>query len=275
MRNRLFVLDLGRMELDNAVIFGDLAEADPESSGRMICPILGYLIEEMDGRTLYDTGCHPAAMNDNGRWSESFKRSYPWFAGPDGEDCHLPNRLEQLGVGPDDIDRVVLSHMHSDHAGCVEFFEKSRIIVHRAERDTALAYHARRDPDSSYAWKDTAQWLTKELEWCLVEEEDTEIRLTNSITLLNWNAGHAAGMLGLSICMPETGHVILASDAVFTLENFGPPYRPAGYSLSPSRAAGTVSKIRQRAQQLQAQVWCGHDMKQFRTLRTSTTGWYE
>jgi glyoxylase-like metal-dependent hydrolase (beta-lactamase superfamily II) len=69
--------------------------------------------------------------------------------------------------------------------------------------------------------------------------------------------------------------VILASDAIFTLENFGPPARPAGYPLSPANAARTVEKIRARAECLEAQVWCGHDMKQFTNLRHSTEGWYE
>ena len=50
----------------------------------------------------------------------------------------------------------------SRHAGCVEFFRKSQVIVHRAELDVALAYHQRRDPDSPYAWKDVDQWLLGE-----------------------------------------------------------------------------------------------------------------
>ena len=124
MRNRLFVLDLGRMRMARRSFFGDLAEGDPSATEMVTFPILAYLIEGPDGRVLYDTGCHPDGMKPQGRWSGSFKRGFPWSAGPDGEACHLPNRLEQLGLGPDDIKHVVLSHMHSDHAGCVEFFRK-------------------------------------------------------------------------------------------------------------------------------------------------------
>ena len=69
--------------------------------------------------------------------------------------------------------------------------------------------------------------------------------------------------------------MILASDAIFTMENFGPPPRPAGYPVSPVAAARTVEAIRARAERLNAQVWCGHDMNQFMTLRTSAEGWYE
>ena len=275
MRNRLFVLDLGRMRMARRSFFGDLAEDDAFATEMVTFPILAYLMEGPDGRVLYDTGCHPDAMEPQGRWSDSFKRRFPWSAGPDGEACHLPNRLEQLGLGPGDIKHVVLSHMHSDHAGCVEFFRKSQVIVHRAEVDVALAYHERRDQDSSYAWKDTDQWLRQDINWRFVEDHEKELSLTETIALLNWGAGHAAGMLGLDVSLDETGHVVLASDAIFTMENFGPPARPAGYPVSAVNAARTVEEIRVRAERLNAQVWCGHDMNQFMTLRKSTEGWYE
>lgn len=275
MRNKLFVLDLGRMRMARESFFGDLAADDPAAADMVTFPISAYLIRGPDGPVLFDTGCHPDAMKPGGRWSEEFQSQFPWEPGPDGEACQLPNRLEQLGLGPDDIERVVLSHMHSDHAGCVEFFRKSQVIVHRAEFDLAHAYHRRRDADSSYAWKDVAQWLKLDLNWRFVEEHEKELALTDTITLLNWGAGHAAGMLGLDVALDDTGRVILASDAVFTLENFGPPPRPAGYPVSAANAACTVEQIRARAERLDAQVWCGHDMTQFLSLRLSTDGWYE
>ncbi len=275
MRNRLFVLDLGRMRMARRSFLGDLANDDPAAAEMVTFPVSAYLIDGPEGRILYDTGCHPEAMTPDGRWSGSFQADFPWEPGPDGEACQLPNRLEQLGLGPDDIRHVVLSHMHSDHAGCVEFFRKSQIIVHRAEMDLARAYHRRRDPDSSYAWKDVAQWLALDLDWRFVEDHERELVLSEAITLLNWGAGHSAGMLGLEVDLEETGAVILASDAVFTLENFGPPARPSGYPLAPGKAARTVETIRTRARRLNAKVWCGHDMAQFMNLRHSTEGCYE
>ena len=275
MHNRLFVLDLGRMRMARRSFFGDLADDDPAAAEMVTFPISAYLIEGPAGRILYDTGCHPDAMKPNGRWSETFQDEFPWSPGPDGEACQLPNRLEQLGLGPDDIAQVVLSHLHSDHAGCVEFFRASQVIVHRAEFELARACHARRDADSSYAWRDAEQWFQQDMAWRFVEEDETALALSEQVTLLNWGAGHAAGMLGLDVALAETGHVILASDAIFTLENYGPPTRPPGYPQSPPGAARTVEAIRARARRLEAQVWCGHDMAQFLNLRRSTEGWYE
>ena len=69
--------------------------------------------------------------------------------------------------------------------------------------------------------------------------------------------------------------VILASDAIFTMENLGPPARPTGYPVSAVDAARTVEEIRAHAERLNARVWRGHDMNQFMSLRNSTQGWYE
>lgn len=275
MRNKLFVLDLGRMHMARESFFGDLAQNDPLAKDIVEFPISAYLMEGSGGRILYDSGCHPDAMKPDGRWSEPFQARFPWSAGPDGEACHLPNRLEQLGLGPDDINHVILSHMHSDHAGCVEFFRKSQVIVHRNEFDVALAYQKRRDPDSSYAWRDFEQWMNRDMNWRFVEDHEKELSLSEHVTLLNWGAGHAAGMLGLDISLDETGHIILASDAILTMENYGPPARPAGYHVSAANAARTVEEIWTRSKRLSAQVWCGHDMTQFMGLRHSTEGWYE
>jgi len=263
------------MHMARSSFFGDLAKNDPLGKETVEFPISAYLLEGPEGCILYDSGCHPDAMKPQGRWSESFQSRFPWSGGVAGEACHLPNRLEQLGLGPDDIDHVVLSHMHSDHAGCVEFFQKSQVIVHQNEYDLALEFHKRRDPDSSYAWRDTEQWVNQDMNWRFIEAFEKELPLTENATLLNWGAGHSAGMLGLDVSLDEAGHIILASDAVFTIENFGPPPRPAGFSVSATNAARTVEEIQAHAERISARVWCGHDMTQFMGLRHSTEGWYE
>jgi len=130
-------------------------------------------------------------------------------------------------------------------------------------------------PDISYAWKDAEQWFRQDMNWRFVEDHEKELSLTETITLLNWGAGHAAGMLELDLSLDETDHVILASDAILSMENFGPPVRPAGYPVSAANAARTIEEIRARAKRLNAPVWCGHDMNQFMNLRHSTEGWYE
>ncbi len=272
MRDKLFLLDLGRMHMERSSFLGDLSQDDPIANDMVEFPISACLIEGARGRILFDTGCHPNSMASQGRWSAETQNNYPWSG---GEVCHLPNRLEQLGLGPNDIDHVVLSHMHFDHAGCIEYFRKSQIIAHRDEFTAALTAHADRNAEDEFAWRDTDHWKNCDLNWRLVERDEKELALSDTVSLLNWGAGHSAGMLGLDVSLPETGHIILASDAIYSGDNYGPPARESGFIRDAGGAARTVDEIRARATRQAAQVWYGHDLKQFESLRSSDVGWYE
>lgn len=46
-------------------------------------------------------------------------------------DIDPPEALRQIGIQPQDIDYVILSHSHIDHIGCVPCFPKATIIMSR------------------------------------------------------------------------------------------------------------------------------------------------
>jgi N-acyl homoserine lactone hydrolase len=272
---KMHVLDLGTLKADRNLLVQKSAFAT-RSSPTPPCdfhefPVSAYLIEHERGRILYDTGCHPDAMGPKGRWPAQFQDEVPFFG---GAECCLPQRLRAMGLGPDDIDDVVLSHMHNDHAGCVEFFGKSRLIVHEDEFAACLKAYALGRRMDSYIWDDTDHWIRQNLNWRLVERDEPDLHLTDRVTVLNFGPGHAFGMLGLHVHLPQTGHVLLVSDAVYTAENYGPPERYPGVVYDTVGWKRTATRIRRLAEELGAQVWFGHDAKQFGTLIKATQGCY-
>jgi glyoxylase-like metal-dependent hydrolase (beta-lactamase superfamily II) len=211
-------------------------------------------------------------MGPGGRWPQEFQRNFPWRG---SEECHLPSRLEQLGLGPDDLRYVVLSHLHNDHAGCIEYFRKSRMLVHEDEFAAAVRAYALHDRTGPYIWQDTDHWIRQEHDWRLVTRDEGDLDLNDNVRILNWGSGHAHGMLGLHVSLPASGKIILTSDAVYCAANYGPPARLSGVFCDSIGYLRTIDRIRALAEQTSSQVWFGHDLEQFRMLTPSTTGWYE
>ncbi len=113
----------------------------------------------------------------------------------------LPARLDMMGVGPDDVDYVVLSHLHCDHAGCVEYFRKSKIIVHEDEFAGAFRQYALQDHGSPYAFKDLEAMIKAQLHWREIARDEPDQNIVEGVRLLNFGPGHARGMLGLSVSL--------------------------------------------------------------------------
>ena len=264
---RLHVLDLGRLRMQASVMIGK----GPSPFSEVVeVPVSAYCIDHPDGRVLFDTGCHPKAMGPNGRWSKEFQRD---FAHLGSEECALPHRLEQLGLGPNDFRYVVLSHMHCDHAGCVEFFHKSQLVVHADELAAAADAYTKCD-ESAYAWQDTNAWMARSLNWRQVRTEEGDLDLHDQVRVLNFGRGHAFGMLGLSVRLPVAGEIVLVSDAAYCAENLGPPIALPGFFQDEMGLRRTLERIRQLTHH-GASIWFGHDPRQFATLRRSPKDWYE
>ena len=110
---KLYLLNLGHCDADKGMVL-------TPGSGvgeRIVIPIVGYLIETDDGQhILIDTGMHRKHIAD----PEATFRGKPFgqFITPimtPEED--IANRLAEIGLTVDDIDILVSTHFHFDHAG--------------------------------------------------------------------------------------------------------------------------------------------------------------
>jgi glyoxylase-like metal-dependent hydrolase (beta-lactamase superfamily II) len=234
-------------------------------------PVFSVLIEHPDGLVLFDTGVHPEAPE---RWPKDILQRTPIYF---EENTVLPNVLKNLGYKPDDIDHVVLSHLHEDHAGCLEFFTRSQIYVNDFELAQTMKLYALRHQQSigAYIPRDIERWLNTDLHWNLIEEDILEYPLLPGITILNFGPGHTFGMMGLRVDLPNTGTIILPSDTVNTAENFGPPILYPGLAYDTRGYYKTVCRIAELAKQTNAQVWFSHDAAHYKSLITSDKGYYD
>jgi glyoxylase-like metal-dependent hydrolase (beta-lactamase superfamily II) len=103
-------------------------------------PIYAWAIEHPEGVIVVDTG-QGAHLLETGkslhpyiRWEAAFRIEREKEIGP---------QLRALGIGPRDVKRVVLTHLHMDHDGGLEHFPQSEILVDPGELRAASGWAGR------------------------------------------------------------------------------------------------------------------------------------
>lgn len=253
-----YILDNGRLRGPKQ---GMIASASPEEMSEL--PIYTVLFKHPDGYVLFDAACH-----------KDEKRIPPFMLGTIfvEEEDRLLNRLAAINVTPEEVKYIVLSHLHSDHTGYIERFPNAEIYVSDREftgivKEFGLGIGLN-DRDVEY-------WIPLKLKWNLIPDDEKEVKLLNGITILNLGPGHSYGMLGLLVDFQNAGKIIIASDAIYTSENVGPPVKLPGNMLDEEGYRKTIDRIVELAKTENASVWFGHDIDQFNGLIQSTDGFYE
>lgn len=265
---QLSILNLGKILIDKNLIISNsnvATEENPEKQNyRLSIPVQAFLLQCDDKNILFDTGCNTDAMGENGRWPIEYQNQV----------CHIRKKeetiLEQLGrfnLKPEDINLVILSHMHNDHAGSLELFKNALVYVHKEEFYACLESYAVYDSMSSYIWKDTDTWIKEQWKWNFIEENDTDINITKEIRIINLGSGHTRGDLALMVSLEHYGNVILASDAIYCSENINPKLCLPGVVYDTIGWKQSVLHLQRLAQENHAQIWFGHDMQQFLQLQ--------
>jgi N-acyl homoserine lactone hydrolase len=99
-------------------------------------PIFAWLIEHPEGLIVVDTGetSHVADPGYFPRWQPYFKLGVREWVAPEDE---IGPKIKALGFSPDDVRWVIMTHLHTDHAGGLSHFPRSEILVYRPEFENA------------------------------------------------------------------------------------------------------------------------------------------
>jgi N-acyl homoserine lactone hydrolase len=104
-------------------------------------PIYAFAIEHPEGVIVVDTG-ESARASQPGyfpRWHPGIRAFREWVE-PEDE---IGPQLERLGIRPGDVRRVVMTHLHTDHAGGLHHFPDTEILVTRTELEFASGLRGR------------------------------------------------------------------------------------------------------------------------------------
>jgi glyoxylase-like metal-dependent hydrolase (beta-lactamase superfamily II) len=240
MKKRIYIPDAGRDEMIDL-------------------PVSSALIRHKQGNVLFDTGCHPSVVdNAEERWGPLAKVMTPLM----GADETLLPSLACVGLGPDDIDIVVNSHFHPDHCGCNQFFKKATILAHAKEVEAASA------PGAETAGYLRVDWQTGQPIETVNGEKDL---FGDASVVLVHLPGHTPGSLGALVNLDRDGPFLLASDSVSLRQHLDTDIAPRN-TWNVEEQSKTYAEVR-RIEKSGATIICGHDDRQWQSLRKGTEGY--
>jgi N-acyl homoserine lactone hydrolase len=178
-------------------------------------PIYAFVIEHPEGVIVVDTG-ETASASQPGYfvgWHPGLRAFREWVE-PEQE---IGQQLRRLGIAPADVRWVVLTHLHTDHAGGLHHFPENEILVTRAELEFGSGLRGRlRGYVANKRWPAWFAPTVLELEPESFGPFPESLRLTQAgdVTLVPL-PGHTPGQIGVLV---EDGEhtVFLAGDSSYT-----------------------------------------------------------
>lgn len=244
----IHVMHTGLVKVDRALPFHGL-DRNPlaftglfrSAKNQVTLPVSSYLIEHPKGLILVDTGWHKQVRRSN--WAE---------LGPQVQinTGYLPagwaidERLAALGYKPEDLDLVLLSHLHCDHvSGLKHVAQAKRILVSQPEWHTAnrlpLVY-------LPHEWRgvnvDTYQYENSDIG---PVGESYDVFGDGSVLQVH-TPGHATGMSATLIRNDAGRYVLLAADVGYANRSWEEMLTP-GICTSRKAAITSLGWVREQA----------------------------
>jgi glyoxylase-like metal-dependent hydrolase (beta-lactamase superfamily II) len=222
------------------------------------------------GWILVDTGSNKKALE--GYWPESALKKLSLIRST--EDM-LDYRLAQIGLKPSDIDLLVITHLHLDHAGNLQLFSGTKagrmIVAHEEEIKQALydTFMVEGDLVNGYLRPDFVG-----LPDIAFDPIDSDVKLADDLELI-WLPGHTPGTIGIVIHLEKSGTIIYTSDAVNWEPNFGPPIQLSAVFYDSVSMKRMTRHLYWLQKQYNAMLIFGHDMNQYQKLRLAPDGYYD
>ncbi len=192
---KMYVLDGGTVLVNNLELFAQDTTYRGQSAEFADAY---YVIVHPEGTLMWDAGL-----------SEQLVGMPEPYTSPDGNFTvsrpdSLVNQLKAIGMAPEDIDFLALSHTHFDHSGHAEALPKATWLVQEAEYNWVLSPVVEAaQPDMFNAVNDIKNVKKIKGDYDVFGDGTVQIK---------YMPGHTPGHCTLHIQLPEAGDVLLSGD---------------------------------------------------------------
>lgn len=258
MGMRFSVLYLGQME------FPLFRLVDTKDESVMVkSPAAALLIQHPTlGNILYDTGNSPAYETV---YTEAMLHDYPIT-----KLVTVRDALAEKGLTPADIDLLILSHLHFDHAGGMKDFVGTKAIrnVLVSEPDLKNAYFSVMTGSGGAYIRSLF-----DVEGVQFQTINGNTRLADDLELFVQNA-HTPGVIGMVMKTENHGTFIATSDTLYTGASFRTATPPGGtINKTTDEFFENLARIKAMKEAHNAALLFGHDYDQIMAYRDM--GWID
>lgn len=250
---RVYVMDCGTLVYNNPEFY-NLTRTEVKDTNM---PVTCYLVVHPKGTLLYDTGLsdrivgRPLYENEIAGYSQIKFNT-------------LRGQISDLGIRPDKIDYLVISHWHFDHSGNANDYKTATWLGYESERKEMWGDFARTIPMfADYSELEKSKFRALQGEYDVFGDGSVRVIPT---------PGHTAGHSSLFLKLKNTGPVVLSGDLYHYEEE-----RTLNRMPNHEKTLGTPesrAKLEVLLRETGAQLWIGHSMEFFRKARKSPA-WYD
>jgi N-acyl homoserine lactone hydrolase len=258
---KLYVFSSGALTIGKGALVNNAPNEPP-----IQVPVGFYVIRHPKGNVLFDTGNNDKIIKDPSYWGQAFKDLKP----VNTPDVAIDAQLEKIGLKPDDIKYVVVSHMHLDHGGNVGKFPNSTIVVQRDEIQNA--FWPRPGTGGPYMIGDVMPLRSPNTDYpnaqkMLQLEGDLDLFSDGTMVVKRW-VGHTPGSQMMTVRLKNTGLVILTGDNVYFRENVEKSIPPnVVLAYNPSGILSAYEWIRTQMATEKADFFTAHDPDAFKAMK--------
>lgn len=244
---RVYALDCGNVTINDLSL---LTPGENEGEAKKLTNSC-FLVDHPRGQILWDTGIDDRLGPE------------PITVFEGAFDLSVTNpllpQLEEIGIAPDEVDYLALSHFHDDHTGNANHFGAATLLIQRSEHDAAFG------PNPELYGFDAKTYASLDGDEAEVLDGEHDVFGDGTVRILP-APGHSPGHQVLFVDLERTGPIVLSGD-LYHFTGAREKRTVPSFNADGDASRASMDAIEAFIEEQGATLWIQHDFEQISSLR--------